>query len=101
MARTIAKGPRGDSRRALELDRVSEALINSKRTPPRIATQTLHQLDHAIALHLGRMCIGFVLEVDRAAIALHQDSIEIGKYESCRLAFAAVSESYIGEVDAP
>jgi hypothetical protein len=73
--------------------------IAPKNTMPRQAGQVLH-LDHAIAVHSGRACIGFVLEVDHAAIALQQDGIEIGKYESRRRAFAAVSESYIGKVGA-
>jgi hypothetical protein len=99
MPRTIAKGPRGDSRRALERDRVSEALISSDRTSPGAATQAL-QLDHAIAVCSGTCLIGYVLDIRAGAIALDPDGREIGKYESRRL-FAAVTETHLAEVRTP
>jgi len=97
MARTIAKGPRGGDRRALESDRVSQALIGSEPIWQRAATQALHHRDRAIAVCSGIRLIGYVPEVDRVAIALEPDGTEIGKYESRRLAFAAVSETHIAE----
>ena len=97
MARTIAKGPRGGDRRALESDRVSQALIGSEPIWRRAATQALHHRDRAIAVCSGTGLVGYVPEVDRATIALDRDGTEIGRYETRRLAFAAVNETHIAE----
>jgi hypothetical protein len=74
--------------------------IGPRNTSPRHAGQ-VHELDHALAVHSGRACIGYVIQVGRAVVALDHDGIEIGRYESRRLAFAAVTESAIGVWLAP
>jgi hypothetical protein len=96
MARTIAKGPRGGDRQALEADRVSQALIGWECICQRAATQALHHRDRAIAVSCGTRLVGYVPDVDRAAIALDADG-EIGRYEFRRLVFAAVSKTHIVE----
>jgi hypothetical protein len=96
MSRTINKGPSGSGRRAPDSDQASQALIGSDATKP-CATAQAHKLEHALAVQSDRAYIGYVLEVDRAVVALDHDGIEIGQCRSRRLAFAAVTESAIGE----
>ncbi len=93
-------GPGCGNSWAPETDLCDEQPINSKPTARCATAQTPHQLGHAIAVHSGRACIGYVHGVDRAVVALDHDGIEIGKYESRRLAFSAVSENNPAEVGA-